>query len=39
MLITIMEEMVVVEMEMVGAMDALSRHSNLVIPRSMIGKE
>ncbi|GKA15999.1 putative reverse transcriptase domain-containing protein [Tanacetum coccineum] len=39
MLITVMEEMVVVEMEMVGTMDALSRHSNLVIPRSMMGKE
>ncbi|GJW07052.1 putative reverse transcriptase domain-containing protein [Tanacetum coccineum] len=39
MLITVMEEMVVVEMEMVGTTDALSRYSNLVIPRSMIGKE
>ncbi|GJY94478.1 putative reverse transcriptase domain-containing protein, partial [Tanacetum coccineum] len=39
MLITIMEEMVVVEMEMVGTTDALLRHSNLVIPRSMIRKE
>ncbi|GKG55501.1 hypothetical protein Tco_0572141, partial [Tanacetum coccineum] len=38
MLITVMEEMVVVEM-VVGTTDALSRHSDLVIPRSMIGKE
>ncbi|GJX72023.1 RNA-directed DNA polymerase, eukaryota [Tanacetum coccineum] len=37
--ITVIEEMVVVEMEMVGTTDALSRHSNLVIPRSMMGKE
>ncbi|GJV37842.1 reverse transcriptase domain-containing protein [Tanacetum coccineum] len=29
----LMEEMVVVEMEMVGTTDALSRHSNLVIPK------
>ncbi|GJU01924.1 reverse transcriptase domain-containing protein [Tanacetum coccineum] len=37
---SLMEEMVVVvEMEMVGTTDALSRHSNLVIPRSMMGKE
>ncbi|GKC71170.1 retrovirus-related pol polyprotein from transposon TNT 1-94, partial [Tanacetum coccineum] len=28
-----------VEMEMVGTTDALSRHSNLVIPKSMMGKE
>ncbi|GJR60088.1 reverse transcriptase domain-containing protein [Tanacetum coccineum] len=35
----LMEEMVVVEMEMVGTTDALSRHSNLVIPKSMMGKE
>ncbi|GJR40940.1 putative reverse transcriptase domain-containing protein [Tanacetum coccineum] len=34
----VMEEMVVVEMEMVGTTDALSRHSNLVIPRSMMLK-
>ncbi|GJR43537.1 putative nucleotidyltransferase, ribonuclease H [Tanacetum coccineum] len=34
-----MKEMVVVEMEMVGTTDALSRHSNLVIPKSMMGKE
>ncbi|GJZ34282.1 putative reverse transcriptase domain-containing protein [Tanacetum coccineum] len=33
MLITVTEEMVVVEMVMVETMDALSRHSNLVIPR------
>ncbi|GJV86194.1 putative reverse transcriptase domain-containing protein [Tanacetum coccineum] len=39
MLITVMEEMVVVEMEMVGTTDVLSRHSNLVIPKSMMGKE
>ncbi|GJX18694.1 hypothetical protein Tco_0221371 [Tanacetum coccineum] len=35
----LMEEMVVVEMEMVGTTDALSRHSNLVIPKSMMGNE
>ncbi|GJW20213.1 hypothetical protein Tco_0030835 [Tanacetum coccineum] len=39
MLITVMEEIVVVEMEMKGTTNALSRHSNLVIPRSMMGKE
>ncbi|GJU72296.1 reverse transcriptase domain-containing protein [Tanacetum coccineum] len=39
MLITVIEEMVVVEMEMVGTTDALSRHSNLVIPKSILGKE
>ncbi|GKF49727.1 hypothetical protein Tco_0142978, partial [Tanacetum coccineum] len=39
MLITVMEEMVVVEMEMVGTIDALLRHSNLVIPRNMMETE
>ncbi|GKE09519.1 reverse transcriptase domain-containing protein [Tanacetum coccineum] len=39
MLITVTKEMVVVEMVMVETMDALSRHSNLVIPRNMMGKE
>ncbi|GKB54978.1 putative reverse transcriptase domain-containing protein [Tanacetum coccineum] len=38
MLITVMEEMVVVEMEMVGNNSALLRHSNLV-SKSMMGKE
>ncbi|GKE52507.1 putative reverse transcriptase domain-containing protein [Tanacetum coccineum] len=39
MLITEMEEMVVVEIKMVGTTNALSMHSNLVIPRRMMGKE
>ncbi|GJU35078.1 hypothetical protein Tco_1183432 [Tanacetum coccineum] len=33
------EEMVAVEMEMVGTMDVLLRHSNLVIPRNMMERD
>ncbi|GKG12504.1 hypothetical protein Tco_0346741, partial [Tanacetum coccineum] len=31
--------LIMVMVETVGTMDALSRHSNLVIPRNMMGKE
>ncbi|GJX14098.1 putative reverse transcriptase domain-containing protein [Tanacetum coccineum] len=39
MLITVMEEMVVVEMEMVGTTDATFKDSNLVIQGVMMGKD